>query len=100
EPPSRALVPLARPCLVDAQGAPADVLAVQLSDCRLRFFLVRHLDETETARSPRLTIHQDLDGGHLAIRCKRIAKLAFAHCIGKIADVNIHKTDSRAVSDS
>src|SRR5690606_23079264 len=97
---AESLMPLARPSLVDAQSAPADVLAVQLSDSRLRFFLVRHLDEAETARSTRLPIHQDLDGGHFAIRCERIAKLALAHAIGKIADVNIHKTDSRAVSDS
>src|SRR5690606_36843945 len=70
------LVPLARACLVDAQRAPADVLAVQLSDGCLRFLLVGHFDEAESARPSRLAIHQDLDGRHFAVRCEGFAKLA------------------------
>src|SRR6185436_9294612 len=92
------LLLLSRPRFVDAQRPAADVFAIELRDGRLGFALVRHLDETETARAARLTIHEDLDGRNFAKRTEGIAKLVFAHAVRQIAYVDIHHRRSHAVA--
>src|SRR3954465_770952 len=54
--------------LVDDEGAPAEVLAVQLVDRGLRLLGRFEVDEREAARLSRVAIGDDLDGNHLAIR--------------------------------
>src|SRR6185503_13354675 len=87
---SLAALLLSGPRFVDAQRASADVFAVELRNGRFGFALVRHLDETETARASRLSIHEDLDGRNLAKRTEGIAKLVFAHLVRQISNVDIH----------
>ena len=97
---SLAALLLSGPRFVDAQRASADVFAVELRNGRFRFALVRHLDETETARASRLSIHEDLDGRNFTKCTEGIAKLVFAHAIGQIAYIDIHHRGSHAVHDT
>src|SRR5690554_6377314 len=48
------------PCLVDFDGAASDFLFVQTIDGCLCFLLSPHFDKTETFRSARVAVHNDL----------------------------------------
>lgn len=60
--------------LVDAQSTATDFFAVELSDGCLALTLIGHLDETETSRTIRLTIHEHFYRRNLAEFGKGVAQ--------------------------
>jgi len=82
------LVPRAR--LVHAQITAAEGVAVELSDRCLGFFSVRHLNETKSARSARLTISDD--GGRIdrTVGPEEGLEVGLGSAERDVPDVDIH----------
>jgi hypothetical protein len=80
----------ARTRFVDRQVATVEVLTVELLDGRLAFFIRRHFDETETARTTRLPIFYHRS----RLDCTRLRKKLlqiFARSLEReITDVKFH----------
>src|SRR5699024_1083844 len=80
----------ARARLVDAQRAALKVLVVHAFDggaCRI---VVRHFDETETARASAFPIRDDLGGVHRAECLEGTAKILIITAPRQIAYIDIH----------
>ncbi len=56
-----------RASLINIEGAAVEVMAIELSDRLIGFGGVAHLDETETAGLPGVTIGDEADAGHGAV---------------------------------
>jgi len=74
-------------CLVNAQVASTEVLAIQRLDRVLRS-LILHLHETEAARAASLAIDEEVAGDHFAVLREQLRHFFFGRGEGKIPYVD------------
>ena len=74
--------------LVHAQRSPAKISAVERTD-RLIGVRIFHLDESEAARSTRLSIRDHCDGLDLADRCEQLSQISFGRAPREIPYIDL-----------
>src|SRR5512139_1400954 len=79
-------------CFIDRQVAALQVFAVHAGDGLIGLFLVRHLDEAETAGLPGELVFDDVAGLNLAERLEGFFEVRLSHITRQIANVDVHST--------
>src|SRR5207248_4108812 len=85
------------PGLVDRQGPPLDLLAVQRGDGGLGLLVGGHLDEAEPLGPARVAVDDHLRRLHTAVRPEHLLQITVADAVGQVAHVQLlaHERASR-----
>src|SRR5438874_7670375 len=78
-----------RPRLVDGEGAPVRLFAVQGGDGGLGLLVGLHFHKPEALGPSRVPVHDDLGRLHRAVRLEHLDEIAVAHRVAQVADVQL-----------
>src|SRR5450759_1689005 len=87
-----------RPGLVDRQGATAQGILIELRGRLLRFFVCRHLDEREAARTAGCHVAHDTDRFNRSRLAEQFLQLRLSNLVRQVPDVQLPTHVSRSLS--
>jgi hypothetical protein len=80
--------------LIDSQGPATEVGPVQCGNGIRSLSGIRHFDESEAARAPGLTVGDQCDLLHRAMRFEHVAEFGFGRAVRQVANVQIFHCNS------
>jgi hypothetical protein len=74
-----------RPRFIHGQGTPAIGVSIESGDCRFGFVVIRHLDESKSARTPCVAISHHCYAFDCSIRLEELTEVSFGRAEREIS---------------